>query len=300
MHVNLGESVGIRTPYRCFAMDLDAWKLLSNTNIRKDDADFLSGTGEVAWDKAEEEAERCFEEESETFFEEESDVPDAAEPAERPSKRARSTPRVNGAGPCCSVASGTVEEDAENFFEEESDMSNEAQRTRAPSKRAGKARQIAAHDLPVRRSKESLEAEVVRALKDVPTPDLRVIQSCIHSLPSELRLFPSCISYCYFWMMDSKRRCGESCKYLHSKLPEGSIAKSMMTRSLGHFAIEDVSKQVSNWVLCDVASDLEEQKCFVLDGAKGATISSLQRPRDKVLSPNVDAGAVTWLSALRT
>ncbi|CAE7627361.1 unnamed protein product [Symbiodinium sp. CCMP2592] len=248
-------------------MDLDAWKLLSSTSIRKDDADFFSGTGEVAWDKAEEEAETCVEEESETFFEEESDVSDEAEQAERPSKRARSAPRVSGAGPCRSLALGVAEEDAEIFSEEEPDLSTEARRTRAPSERGGKARKkIAAHDLPVRRRKESLEAEVVKALKDVPTPDLRVIQSCIHTLPSELRLFPPCISYCYFWMMGNKRRCGQSCKYLHSKLPEGSIAKSMMTRSLGHFAIEDVSKQVSNWVLCDVASDLEERRVGATQG----------------------------------
>ncbi|CAE7744031.1 unnamed protein product [Symbiodinium necroappetens] len=258
--------------------------MLSNTNtILEDDADFCSGTGEVAWDKVEEEAEICFEEES--------DVPEEAEPAEPPSKRARSTPAVNGVD---RVVSGAVEQDSEIFFEEESDMSDEADCTHAPPKRARFGQEI---NLPQRRSKESLVAEVVRALKDVPTPDLGVIQSCIQSLPSELRLFPRCISYCYFWMMDGRRRCGKSCKYLHSKLPQGSIAKCMVARSLGHFAIEDASKQVSNWVLCDVSSDLEEQRCFVLDGAKGATITSLQRPRDKVLSPNVDADAVKALQA---
>ena len=134
-------------------------------------------------------------------------------------------------------------------------------------------------------------------LQDVPLPDLCAIRRCIRSLPSELRLFPPCTSYCYHWMMGNERRCGKKCKYRHSRLPRGSLATSMATASLGQFAIEDGSKEVSNQVLSDLAGGLEEQRCFVLDGKNGATIRSLQRPRDRILSPNVDEDAAKALRA---
>ena len=198
---------------------------------------------------------------------------------------------------------GSEASDAETFFEEESETSSESEPVEPPLKTPAeppskRARQeiTRAENFQVKRVKESFEAEVVRSMTEIPAPELSAIQACVQSLPSKVRLFPPCISYCYQWMM-GKRRCGKTCKYLHRKLPGGSVAKSIATQSLGQFAIEDSSKQVSNWVLHDVASDLEEQRCFVLDGAKGGTVNTLQRPREGVLSPNVDARATTALQA---
>ena len=189
---------------------------------------------------------------------------------------------------------GKAESESETFFEEET--CSESEPAEPPAKRAKTsdaktAKEAADHQ--VRRVKESLETRVVTALANVPRPELKAIQTCVRSLPSELRLFPPCTSYCYTWMMG--KRCRKTCKYLHRKVPEGSIGKSMAISSLGQFAIQDTSKQVSNDLLYDVAADLEEQRCFVLDGAKGATIRSLRRPPDRILSPNVDASAAKAL-----
>ena len=195
------------------------------------------------------------------------------------------------------AASDSKSFDDDNFFEEESDRCSELEAVEPPPKRSRITHEIAkarAENLTVKRVKESLEAEVLRAVRDIPAPELPAIQACAQSLPSKLRLFPPCISYWCQWMT-GQRRCGKTCKYLHSKLPEGSVAKSLAIQSLGKFAIEDSSKQVSNWVLHDVASDLEEKRCFVLDGANAATINALQRPREGILSPNVDARATTAL-----
>ena len=50
-------------------------------------------------------------------------------------------------------------------------------------------------------------------------------------------------------------------------------------------------------VLRELTLDLEEQRCFVLDGESGATIRELARPVEAVLSPNMDAAATKALKA---
>jgi len=141
------------------------------------------------------------------------------------------------------------------------------------------------------------ETEVVKALpKDVMLNDLLAVQSCVNSLPSKFRLFPPCISYCVQWMKGhGGRRCPKTCKYQHGKMPRGSVAISM--GHLGGFAIEDGSKKVANMVLRELTLDLEEQRCFVLDGESGATIRELARPVEAVLSPNMDKDATKALKA---
>ena len=91
-----------------------------------------------------------------------------------------------------------------------------------------------------------------------PWPALSREMPCFADLRSDpvlklrqlrLRLFPPCVSYCYQWMLQTGRRCGLKCKYLHAKLPSGSASKSIATESLGQFSIDDGFKKVSNSIL---------------------------------------------------
>eukprot|EP00435_Cladocopium_sp_Y103_P050835 s1596_g15.t1 len=258
------------------AMEFNAWKLLSDTKQDEDDEIFVEENSE--------DLQRAQDEDDESFLEEDSDL-------EPPMKRARATHEVTGGSdvprpprwppprPSCAPLP--------QLRIARIHAASEPRPSRRPS-----------DDIPVKRSKEAFEGKIVNTLsKDATMPDLWAVQNRIKELPDTLRLFPPCVSYCYQWMMRTGRRCGPKCKYLHKKLPRGSAAKSIATESLGQFSIDDGFKKVSNFILRDLTKDLEEQRCFVLDGESGTTIKTLNRSADLVLAPNVDAAATKALQA---